>query len=106
MNTFDWTVPTDHPAFDGHFPSQPIVPGVVLLDRLLLCLTEMHHGISGTGLKIGNAKFSSPARPGEALRFTLQEKSAGILQFRIECLDNGGRDIASGTLTRPAPILP
>lgn len=101
MNTeFQWTVPPDHPAFAGHFPGQPIVPGVVLLDQLLLGLNLGNT----TDIRIGNAKFASPALPGETLRFRVEAKSTGTLHFRIDCLTPPGRDIASGTLTVAAPL--
>ena len=88
---FEWTVPPDHPSLAGHFPGHPILPGVVLLDRLQI-------GLAAAGIavaEISNAKFSSPARPGEALCFTAQPQASGKLSFRIDC---AGRDIGSGTL--------
>jgi len=35
-----WTVPLDHPAFAGHFPDTPILPGVVLIDTELQAITN------------------------------------------------------------------
>lgn len=91
MMQFEWTVPPDHPSLAGHFPGHPILPGVVLLDRLQLGLKAADIGVN----EISNAKFSSPARPGETLSFSAQPQSAGGLSFRIDC---GERNIASGTL--------
>ena len=45
--------------------------------------------------EISNAKFSSPALPGETLNFSAQAQSTGGLRFRIDC---GQRNIASGSL--------
>ena len=91
MTQFEWTVPADHASLAGHFPGHPILPGVVLLDRLQL-------GLAAAGIRvseISNAKFSSPALPGETLIFSAQPQSTGSLSFRIDC---GDRTIASGTL--------
>ena len=38
-----FTIPADHPALPGHFPGQPIVPGVVVLDRVVEVI-EAGHG--------------------------------------------------------------
>ena len=39
-HTTYWTVPLDHPAFAGHFPGTPILPGVVLLDTALQAIAS------------------------------------------------------------------
>ena len=31
-------IPAAHPALPGHFPGQPLVPGVVLLDRVVAAI--------------------------------------------------------------------
>ncbi len=95
---FTWTVPNDHPAFAGHFPGQPIVPGVVLLDRAIL-FAEQALGHPVTHWQIGNAKFFIPVGPGETLVFMLNGKASGGIAFKIRA---GERDVASGSLTPAA----
>lgn len=101
-STFAWTVPVDHPAFPGHFPGLPIVPGVVLLDRAIL--------FAGKGLarstaacRIATAKFFSPVGPGETLVFSFAAKAGGNLSCDIRC---DGRAVAALTLSFPEQGTP
>ncbi|SBT07783.1 conserved hypothetical protein [Candidatus Accumulibacter aalborgensis] len=70
---FEWIVPAGHPAFAGHFPGSPIVPGVVLLDRVLL-FAEAFSGKSAITWQIAEAKFYRPVGPGEKLAYHLHER--------------------------------
>lgn len=101
MNAADysWTVPVDHPAFPGHFPGRPIVPGVVLLDQAIR-FAETLLARPGLSWQVGNAKFLSPVGPGETLTFALTPKASGAVAFTVRAAD---RDVASGSLTPPTP---
>jgi 3-hydroxymyristoyl/3-hydroxydecanoyl-(acyl carrier protein) dehydratase len=95
---FTWTVPVDHPAFAGHFPGKPIVPGVVLLDRALLFATTLVPE-PVRNWQVGTAKFLAPAGPGARLSFRLETGPGAGIAFRIRA---GEQDIATGTLL-PGP---
>ncbi len=66
-------VPPDHPSLPGHFPGNPLVPGVVLLDEVL-ALAEARR--PGTLRSLPAVKFLAPVRPGERLRVRLEFEGA------------------------------
>ncbi len=65
-----FTIPHDHPCLPGHFPGRPIVPGVVVLDRVLAAI-EASHGALGP-LRMPQVKFAQPLLPGEEARIELE----------------------------------
>ena len=91
-------VAADHPAYAGHFPGRPILPGVVLLGEALDAVAR------ATGRAVGHwsvasAKFLRPVEPGTQLTLVHEVDDAGAVRFEIR---GGGRVVASGNLV-PRP---
>lgn len=95
MTESDWQVPAAHPAFAGHFPGRPILPGVVLLDRAI-ALAAARHALDPARLRLASAKFLGTVAPGETLRFALRETASGGTQVEVR---SGERAIASMLFT-------
>jgi len=74
-----------HPAAQGHFPGNPIIPGAVLLSEAVR-LIEADLGVSLAPYRIRRAKFPSPARPGDEV---LIEFSDGLGSIKFECAVKG-----------------
>jgi len=89
-----FTIAHDHPALPGHFPGNPIVPGVVLLDEIASAFEHLQPGATLTGLP--TTKFLSPLRPGEACTVQFSPGRNGTIKF--ECVA-GGRAVASGSFS-------
>jgi 3-hydroxyacyl-[acyl-carrier-protein] dehydratase len=87
-------IPADHPAYAGHFPGRPVLPGVVLLDAALRALERAGRG-SLDQWAINSAKFQSAVRPGEELTLQHETLPNGSIRFAIRTAD---RAVASGTL--------
>lgn len=68
----------DHPAYAGHFPGHPILPGVVLLAEALAAL-----GAQVKGASLDNAKFLLPVTPGMELELEHETLSSGAVRFEI-----------------------
>ena len=93
-NATHWTGPLDHPAFAGHFPGTPILPGVVLLDTALHAIADTT-GIALDLCEISSVKFLSPASPGDELVIQHTISASGTIRFDIVA---GMRKIASGSI--------
>lgn len=62
-------VPADHPALAGHFPGNPIVPGVVLLDAVLDAIQSRR---PCTLLAMPAVKFLQPVQPRERIELRVE----------------------------------
>jgi 3-hydroxymyristoyl/3-hydroxydecanoyl-(acyl carrier protein) dehydratase len=85
-------IPADHPCLPGHFPGNPIVPGTLLLQRV----------IEGLALALGeqrvcevvSAKFLYPLKPEQAFSVRFQAHGETV---EFECRREETR-LASGKL--------
>jgi acyl-coenzyme A synthetase/AMP-(fatty) acid ligase len=84
-------VPHDHPSFAGHFPGQPVLPGVVLLSMVMEALQSR----LGTPAQIDQAKFLAPVLPGDTLALAVTARG-NSLQFE---LTRDGAAVARGQLS-------
>ena len=70
----------DHPASQGHFPGNPIIPGAVLLSETLQAI-EAGLGASLAPFRITSAKFLHPTRPGDRLVIEFSRTAPGEIKF-------------------------
>mgnify|MGYP003513527567 FL=1 len=75
-----FTISPDHPSLPGHFPGKPIVPGVVLLDRVIEAIEAAQGPL--LPLRLPQVKFMQPLLPGESADVHL-EGSAPRWRFRV-----------------------
>jgi 3-hydroxyacyl-[acyl-carrier-protein] dehydratase len=65
----EFVVPANHPALAGHFPGQPVVPAVVLLDAVLAAIRARQACVLHS---IPAAKFLQPVLPEERIELRIQ----------------------------------
>lgn len=82
--------------FQGHYPDQPIVPGVILCEAAMQAgaiLLSQHMPEGGAGVpvatRMNNVKFRRVTRPGETIEMevTLTERLADafFMQAKVTC---------------------
>jgi 3-hydroxymyristoyl/3-hydroxydecanoyl-(acyl carrier protein) dehydratase len=89
-------VAAGHPAFEGHFPGHPILPGVVLLAEVIAAV-RADEGGSAREWRVESVKFASPVTPGTQLALLRRGADGGRVRFEIRA---GARLVASGVLAR------
>lgn len=76
----DVVIPVDHPAFAGHFPGAPVLPGVSLVCLVLEAIAadaELSARLGGSP-RIDELKFLAPVGPGATLRIGLTPRGNRI----------------------------
>lgn len=101
-----FSIPADHPCLPGHFPGRPVVPGVVVLDRVFAAIeaieaTRAVGGMGATRARLPQVKFVQPLLPEQAARIELarMEAADAPARWRFKVLrEAGGAVLASGDI--------
>ncbi|WP_273041206.1 3-hydroxyacyl-ACP dehydratase FabZ [Thermodesulfovibrio thiophilus] len=95
-------VTMNEPFFQGHFPGNPVMPGVLIIEAMaqVAGILAFKSGIEGTGvlfLSIEKVKFRKPITPGDQIRFevNVMHRRGGVWKF-------SGRAKVNDTLTTEA----
>ena len=98
MALLERSLASDHPAAQGHFPGNPIIPGAVLLSETLRAI-ESALGVRLAPCDIRSAKFPRPTRPGELLRIEFSARAGETIRFTCAV---DGLAVLLGEVTCPA----
>lgn len=88
----------NEPQFNGHFPGQPVMPGVMLIEGMAqtagaLCVAARHDKAPKIVyfMTIDNAKFRKPVVPGDVVEYHLTKlkQRANMWWFRGEAKVGG-----------------
>jgi UDP-3-O-[3-hydroxymyristoyl] N-acetylglucosamine deacetylase/3-hydroxyacyl-[acyl-carrier-protein] dehydratase len=109
-------VTVNEPFFEGHFPGQPVMPGVLILEAmaqtggiLLLNGTENPGDKLVFFMGIDNAKFRRPVMPGDQLVFelTMQTRKTRVCRMSGRAFVDGHlvaeADMMASIVDRPTP---
>ncbi len=85
-------VTINEPFFTGHFPSQPVMPGVLIVEAMaqtaatlvVLTLGEAFEGKLVYFMTIEGAKFRRPVGPGDQLHITVDKERARANVWRFK----------------------
>ena len=94
------SISPNHPALAGHFPGNPVVPGVVILSEIVRATEAWLHWARDP-VSVTSVKFMRLLRPNEPFTLLLERLSESRVSFAV--LREQDR-IAAGTLQRNGPV--
>ena len=101
-------VTLNEPFFPGHFPSDPIMPGVLIVEAMAQTAAALvvasrgnvDRGDSVYFMGIDNGKFRRPVRPGDQLHLEVIKNRDKMGVWRFDCHATvDGKVVASATVT-------
>ena len=88
-------ISAQHASLAGHFPGNPVVPGVVLLDAVTHALSaQLGRAVTVTGMP--NVKFLAPLLPEQEFSIAFTLKDGGRAGFDVV---TNAHKILTGSLT-------
>ena len=86
-------VPADSPWFSGHFPGQPILPGIALVYMAEQAIIQdaLAKGEQVQLHTLKRVRFTQPVRPGETLSLNIVSEEAGediLFSFKVANKEN------------------
>ncbi len=90
----------NEPHFTGHFPGQPVMPGVLIIEAMAqtagaICLHKMNRPDPAIVffMTVDGAKFRKPVVPGDRLEIHVRKlkQRGGIFRFACEGIVDGAR---------------
>jgi 3-hydroxyacyl-[acyl-carrier-protein] dehydratase len=89
-------VTINEPFFTGHFPNNPVMPGVLIIEAMaqvagILAFKSVMSSMSVYFMSIDKVKFRKPVFPGDQLRFEVNvtHKRGNVWKFRGNALVDG-----------------
>ncbi|MCW6009755.1 hypothetical protein K1W54_35230 [Micromonospora sp. CPCC 205371] len=85
----------DDPYLTGHFPGEPIYPGVFLVESARQAIAGMVGGAVALEAVV-EARFSAPLRPGDAVvldAMRVPESPPDVIRARVTAVDSAGTRI-------------
>ncbi len=99
------SVTINEPFFQGHFPNNPVMPGVLIVEALgqtgaVLMSKSINADIEGKTIlfiSVDNCRFRAPVRPGATLRMNVE-----VLRYRSDLFKFQGRAFIEGRVAAEA----
>jgi 3-hydroxyacyl-[acyl-carrier-protein] dehydratase len=89
-------VTVNEPFFQGHFPGNPVMPGVLIIEAIaqsgaVLMSKSLNADVTGKTIffmSLDNCRFRHPVRPGDVLRMPVEvvRARADVFKFRGQAL--------------------
>lgn len=110
-NQKDWIVgikniTANEPCFQGHFPGEPVFPGVLQLEAMAQTAGILLNGICNSDgrisfyLGVDKAKFRRIVRPGDQMRMEIR-----LLRLRLGMARVAGQILVDGELACEAEMM-